>query len=201
MVTNLNRLQKAADTGRLRKEAVAQRRVAMLQKRNWRAADEFIIRVERLLVPQGKATLRIIWMLARDLLQLLPIEQPPAELPEDAGSDVLSPIYFELDGTPGGGTDGSPPSDVVAQDPPLSSPSDPPSSIGSGVVFTPPHDPSANLQLPFPFGVDLETIPPRMLGTPEPQSVVLLAIGGIGVLGFAWRTKRRRARRRARAAA
>jgi len=55
----LQKLQAAAASGRLRDEAVANRRLGRLLEKNWRAAKAFDVRIERLAVPQGRAVLHV----------------------------------------------------------------------------------------------------------------------------------------------
>ncbi len=57
----LQKLQAAASSGRLRDEAVANRRLGRLLEKNWRAAKAFEVRIERLAVPQGRVHLRIAY--------------------------------------------------------------------------------------------------------------------------------------------
>jgi transposase len=57
----LRKLQAAAASGRLRDEAVANRRLGRLLEKNWRAAKAFAVRIERLTVPQGRAVLRVTY--------------------------------------------------------------------------------------------------------------------------------------------
>lgn len=55
----LQKLQAAAVSGRLRDEAVANRRLGRLLEKNWRAAKAFNVCIERLAVPQGRTVLHI----------------------------------------------------------------------------------------------------------------------------------------------
>ena len=55
----LQKLQAAAASGRLRDEAIANRRLGRLLEKNWRAAKAFEVRIERLAVPQGRVTLHV----------------------------------------------------------------------------------------------------------------------------------------------
>jgi transposase len=55
----LQKLQAAAASGRLRDEALANRRLGRLLEKNWRAAKAFEVRIERLTVPQGRARLHV----------------------------------------------------------------------------------------------------------------------------------------------
>jgi len=57
----LQSLQKAITAGRLKKEADAQRRLGRLLQKNNRAAKAFQVKIEALVVPEGKAHLRITW--------------------------------------------------------------------------------------------------------------------------------------------
>jgi transposase len=59
MEEGLRKLQAAAASGRLKDEAVANRRLGRLQAKNWRAAGAFDVTIEKLKKPQGKARLRI----------------------------------------------------------------------------------------------------------------------------------------------
>jgi len=55
----LHKLQAAAASGRLRDEAVANRRLGRLLEKHWRAAKAFDVCIERLAVPQGRVGLLI----------------------------------------------------------------------------------------------------------------------------------------------
>lgn len=57
----LQKLQAAASNGRLRDEAVANRRLGRLLEKNWRASKAFEIRIEKLKVPEGRVHLRITY--------------------------------------------------------------------------------------------------------------------------------------------
>jgi transposase len=57
----LRKLEAAMSTGRLKDEALANRRLGRLQAKNWRAAGAFDVRIERLPEPAGKARLKITW--------------------------------------------------------------------------------------------------------------------------------------------
>ena len=57
----LKKLQAAMQSGRLRDETVAHRRLGRLQGQNSRAAKAFDVRIERLPEPEGKVHLRITW--------------------------------------------------------------------------------------------------------------------------------------------
>ena len=57
----LQRLQNSIATGRLKKEADAQRRLGRLLQKNSRAAKAFQVKIEPLTPPEGKAHLRMTW--------------------------------------------------------------------------------------------------------------------------------------------
>ena len=57
----LQKLQKAMTTGRLKKEGDAQRRLGRLLQKNSRAAQAFVVKIETLAQPEGKAHLRMTW--------------------------------------------------------------------------------------------------------------------------------------------
>jgi transposase len=57
----LQGLQKSIASGRLKKEADAQRRLGRLLQKNSRAAKAFNVKIETLAAPEGKAHLRITW--------------------------------------------------------------------------------------------------------------------------------------------
>lgn len=57
----LVKLQASIASGRLKDEAVAQRRLGRLQERFWRAAGAFEVKIGKLKCPQGKARLSITW--------------------------------------------------------------------------------------------------------------------------------------------
>jgi transposase len=57
----LEKMQASAESGRLKDEAVAHRRLGRLMGRYWRAAGAFEIQIQRLSPPQGKARLRVTW--------------------------------------------------------------------------------------------------------------------------------------------
>jgi transposase len=57
----LQKLQSAAESGRLKDEETANRRLGRLQERCWRAAGAFEVRIERLKTPEGKAQLKIAY--------------------------------------------------------------------------------------------------------------------------------------------
>jgi len=58
----LQKMQASAASGRLKDEAVANRRLGRLMGQYWRAAGAFDVKIERLSPPQGKARLRVTWM-------------------------------------------------------------------------------------------------------------------------------------------
>jgi len=57
----LRKMQASAESGRLKDEAVANRRLGRLMGQYWRAAGAFDLKIERLSPPQGKARLRVAW--------------------------------------------------------------------------------------------------------------------------------------------
>ena len=57
----LRKLQASAASGRLKDEAVANRRLGRLLSQYWRAAGAFEVKSERLSPPQGKQRLRVTW--------------------------------------------------------------------------------------------------------------------------------------------
>jgi transposase len=59
MEDGLRRLQSSAASGRLKDEAVANRRLGRLQAQNWRAAGAFDVTIKKLQKPQGKARLNV----------------------------------------------------------------------------------------------------------------------------------------------
>jgi len=59
MEDGLRRLQSSAASGRLKDEAVANRRLGRLQAQNWRAAGAFEVTIETLKRAQGKARLNV----------------------------------------------------------------------------------------------------------------------------------------------
>ena len=59
MEEGLRGLQSSAASGRLKDEAVANRRLGRLQAKNWRAAGAFDVTIEKLHKPQGKARLEV----------------------------------------------------------------------------------------------------------------------------------------------
>ena len=57
----LQKMQASAASGRLKDEAVANRRLGRLMGQYWRAAGAVDVKIERLSPPQGKARLRVTW--------------------------------------------------------------------------------------------------------------------------------------------
>jgi len=57
----LRKMQASAASGRLKDEAVANRRLGRLCGQYWRAAGAFDVKIERLSPPQGKQRLRVRW--------------------------------------------------------------------------------------------------------------------------------------------
>ena len=57
----LRKMQTSAQSGRLKDEAVANRRLGRLMCQYWRAAGAFEVKIEQLSPPQGKARLGITW--------------------------------------------------------------------------------------------------------------------------------------------
>jgi hypothetical protein len=57
----LRKMQSAAECGRLKEEAVANRRLGRLLGQYWRAVGAFEVKIERLSPPQGKQRLRVTW--------------------------------------------------------------------------------------------------------------------------------------------
>jgi transposase len=57
----LQRLAKAAESGRLKEERLAGERLGRLKERNWRASHVFDVMIQRLAAPHGKQTLEITW--------------------------------------------------------------------------------------------------------------------------------------------
>ena len=57
----LRKLESAMNTGHLRDEGVANRRLGRLLEKNWRAAGAFTVRIERPPQPEGKTRLKITW--------------------------------------------------------------------------------------------------------------------------------------------
>lgn len=58
---SLRKMQASAESGRLKDEAVANRRLGRLFCQYWRAAGAFEVKIERISPPQGKQRLRITW--------------------------------------------------------------------------------------------------------------------------------------------
>ena len=61
MEGGLGKLRTAAESGRLKDEAVAHQRLGRLKERYWRAASAFHVRIAALPKPAGKARLSITW--------------------------------------------------------------------------------------------------------------------------------------------
>jgi len=57
----LRKMQASAQSGRLKDEAVANRRLGRLFGQYWRAAGAFQVKIERLSPPRGKRRLRVTW--------------------------------------------------------------------------------------------------------------------------------------------
>jgi hypothetical protein len=57
----LRKMQSWAESGRLKDEAVANRRLGRLTCQYWRAGGAFNVKIERLSPRQGKARLRVTW--------------------------------------------------------------------------------------------------------------------------------------------
>jgi transposase len=57
----LKKMASAAESGRLRDEAVANRRLGRLMGQYWRAAGAFDVKIDRLSPPRGKQRLRVAW--------------------------------------------------------------------------------------------------------------------------------------------
>jgi transposase len=57
----LQKMQAAAQAGRLKDEAVAGERLGRLKERNWRASHAFEVTIKKLPQPRGKAHLEITW--------------------------------------------------------------------------------------------------------------------------------------------
>jgi len=58
---SLRKMQASAESGRLKDEAVANRRLGRLFGQYWRAAGAFDVKIERLSPPRGKQRLRVTW--------------------------------------------------------------------------------------------------------------------------------------------
>jgi transposase len=61
METQLQKLQAAAESGRLRDAAVAHQRLGRLKERYWRAAGAFEVHIQALSKPAGQARLKVTW--------------------------------------------------------------------------------------------------------------------------------------------
>jgi transposase len=61
MEQGLAKLQAAIESGRVKEEGVAERRLGRLQERYWRAASAFEVKIRRLSPARGKARLSIAW--------------------------------------------------------------------------------------------------------------------------------------------
>jgi transposase len=59
--TGLKKMQAAAETGRLKEEAVAGQRLGRLKQQNWRASHAFDVTIKKLAAPRGKQQLEISW--------------------------------------------------------------------------------------------------------------------------------------------
>jgi transposase len=57
----LQKMQSAAESGRLKEERVAGERLGRLKEKNWRASHVFDVTIKRLDTPRGKQTLQITW--------------------------------------------------------------------------------------------------------------------------------------------
>jgi transposase len=57
----LRQMQSSAESGRLKDESVANRRLGRLMQQYWRAAGGFEVKIERLSPPKGKQRLRVTW--------------------------------------------------------------------------------------------------------------------------------------------
>jgi transposase len=57
----LQRMQRAAESGRLKEEHAAGERLGRLKEKNWRASHVFDVTIKRLAAPRGKQTLEITW--------------------------------------------------------------------------------------------------------------------------------------------
>ena len=64
METGLDKLRTAAESGRLKDEAMAHERLGRLKERYWRAANAFKVKIAAIPKPTGKARLSVTW--ARD---------------------------------------------------------------------------------------------------------------------------------------
>ena len=61
METGLNKLQAAAETGRLKDVAIVGERLGRLKEQNWRASHAFDVTIKKLTEPRGKQQLEISW--------------------------------------------------------------------------------------------------------------------------------------------
>jgi transposase len=61
LAAGLQKLQRAAESGRLKEERVAGERLGRLKEKNWRASHVFDVTIKRLDAPRGKQTLQITW--------------------------------------------------------------------------------------------------------------------------------------------
>jgi transposase len=61
MEAGLEKLQRAAESGRLKDVGLARERLGRLKQRNWRASGTFDVRIRALKPPRGKAKLSITW--------------------------------------------------------------------------------------------------------------------------------------------
>lgn len=57
----LERMRRAAESGRLKEERLAGERLGRLKEQNWRASHVFDVTIQRLVVPRGKQTLEVAW--------------------------------------------------------------------------------------------------------------------------------------------
>ncbi len=58
---SLRQMQSSAESGRLKEESVANRRLGRLMQQYWRTAGGFEVKIERLSPPRGKQRLRVVW--------------------------------------------------------------------------------------------------------------------------------------------
>ena len=93
----LRKMQASAESGRLKDEAVANRRLGRLMGQYWRAAGAFDVKIERLSPPQGKAPLRshldaqpALERLGRLVGGLLPAADEPQR---DRPGDVVEALH------------------------------------------------------------------------------------------------------------
>jgi transposase len=61
MEVGLQKMQAAAEAGRLKDEAAAGERLGRLKQQNWRASQAFDVTIRKLAQPQGKQRLEILW--------------------------------------------------------------------------------------------------------------------------------------------